>query len=196
MRLSGLATIIGGAGFTLGEIIIAIFFPEGRPLSQRYAGFGLSILEALELAALMVLLLGLMGLYLHQRKQSGVLGFVGFLLAFVGTTLNVGAVWTGAFLFSALSNAAPQFLDSLTTAPPPMAAVGVMLGFILFPVGWILFGLASLRAKVYSRWASLLVIAGIVLFLFVPIVANVLLGAGWAWMGYSVWATTSAGGAG
>ena len=187
MRLDGLATILGGVGFAVGEIIIAIFFPENLPFSQRFAGLGLSILEALELPALILLLLGLVGLYLHQRPASGIFAFIGFLLAFVGTVWSVGEGWTSAFLFSGLSSAVPQFLDSLTTNPPTMAAVGVGLGFILFPLGWIVFCVASLRAKVYSRWASFLIIVGVLLIPFIPIVANLFLGAGWGWMGYSLW---------
>ena len=196
MRLSGLATIIGGVGFAVGEILIAIFFPESLPFSQRFAGLGLSILEALELPTLIMLLLGLVGLYLHQHKASGRLAFIAFLLAFLGTAWSVGEGWTSAFLFSGLSNAVPQFLDSLIIAPPMMAAVGVGLGFVLFPLGWIMFSVAAWRAKVYSRWASVLVIVGVLLIPFLPIVANILLGAGWGWMGYSIWATASVGEAG
>ena len=135
MRLSGLATIIGGVGFAVGEILIAIFFPESLPFSQRFAGLGLSIVEALELPALIMLLLGLVGLYLHQHQASGLLAFIGFLLAFLGTAWSVGEGWTSAFLFSGLSSAVPQFLDSLTIAPPTMAAVGVGLGSSYFHWG-------------------------------------------------------------
>ncbi len=67
---------------------------------------------------------------------------------------------------------------------------------MLFPLGWIVFSVASWRAKVYSRGASVLVIVGVLLIPFLPIVANLLLGAGWGWMGYSIWATAGAGEAG
>ena len=99
LRLSGLATIIGGVGFALGEMLIALFFPESQPFSQQLAGLGLSILEALELPALMLLVLGLVGLYLHQQQASGIFGFIGFLLAFVGTIWSIGEGWTSTFLF-------------------------------------------------------------------------------------------------
>jgi uncharacterized membrane protein YciS (DUF1049 family) len=192
-RLSGLATIIGGVGFAIGEILIAIFFPESLPFSQRFAGLGLAVVEALEIPALILLLLGTIGLYIHQQKASGTFGFIGFLLAFIGTVWSIGEGWTSAFLFSGLSSAVPQFLDSLIIDPPTMAAIGVGLGFILFPLGWILFSVATLRSKVFSRWSGVLVIVGVLLIPFLPIIANLLLGAGWSWMGYSVWATARTG---
>ena len=186
LYLSGLATIIGGVGFAVGEILIAIFFPESLPFSQRFAGLGLSIIEALEIPALILLLLGTIGLYIHQQEASGIFGFIGFLLAFIGIAWSIGEGWTSAFLFSGLGSAVPQFLDSLVTNPPIMAAIGVGLGLILFPLGWILWCAAALRAKVYSRWASILVIIGVLLIPFLPIVANIALGTGWGWMGYGL----------
>ncbi len=193
LRLNGLATIIGGVDFAVGEILIAIFFPESLPFSQRFAGLGLSVVEALEIPALILLLLGTIGLYFHQQKASGTFGLIGFLMAFIGTVWSIGEGWTSAFLFSGLSSAVPQFLDSLITNPPTMAAIGVGLGFILFPLGWIVFCVAALRSKVFSRRSGFLVIVGVLLIPFLPIVANLLLSAGWGWMGYSVWATASAG---
>lgn len=179
--------MIGGAVFALGEMLIALLFPESLPLSQRFAGIGLSVIEAAEFVALILLLLGLVGLCLHQSRAAGVFLFVSFVLAFVGTAWSAGEVWTSAFLFSSLSSAVPQYLDSLITAPPPLVAVGVGMGFILYPLGWILFSAASARAGVFSRWACGLVIAGVLLIPFLPLLANALFGVGLVWMGYRVW---------
>jgi hypothetical protein len=37
---------------------------------------------------------------------------------------------------------------------------GFVLSYAVLAVGWILFGLATLRAGIFPRWASLLVVAG------------------------------------
>jgi hypothetical protein len=83
----------------VGEILIAIFFPESLPRSRRFAGLNLSILEALEVPTLILLLMGLVGLYLYQCKQSGKFGLIGFLLGFIGTAWSLGEGWTSAFCF-------------------------------------------------------------------------------------------------
>lgn len=68
-------------------------------------------------------------------------------------------------------------------------------GFLLLVVGFVLFGLATWRARVLPRWAGLLVVAGVLIdfaagFAFggsppLP-VGIVLASAGFAWMGYAL----------
>lgn len=65
-------------------------------------------------------------------------------------------------------------------------AVGFGMTFIVFPVGWLLFGIATLRAGVYPRTAAILLIIGTV-FTFVPIpAATVVLNVAVAWLGLSL----------
>ncbi len=60
-----------------------------------------------------------------------------------------------------LADAAPEILD----ADPPL---GIILSFGIFAIDWLLFGVAALRARVYPRWAALLLIVGAVLS-FIPL---------------------------
>ena len=189
LRLSGLAAIVGGTLFALAEIAEAIISPENQPLTQRFAAPGLPVVEAAQWLASVLLLLGLTGLYVRQSQKAGSFGLVAFLAAFVGTALNVGSLWSGALLLPPLAQAAPAFLDSLTTNPPGALGIGLLISFFLFPLGWILFGVASLLAKVFSRWAVLLVMIGLLLVPFIPIAPAALVGAGLVWMGYAVWTT-------
>ncbi len=54
----------------------------------------------------------------------------------------------------------------------------------MFTVGWVLFGLATLRARVYPRVAAALLIVGAVL-AFLPLsLSTVLFGAAIAWLGF------------
>ena len=188
---SALATMIGGVGFAALEIIVALYFPESLPFSQRYTGLALGIIEIVELFSLFLLLLGLVGQYLHQAEAAGRFGGIGFLFAFLGTAWSLGEVWTSAILFPGMSQEVPAYLDGLIQTPPPLVMFGVGLGFILFPLGWILYSLASIRAKIYPLLAGISLIVGVLLIPFVPIGANLLLGAGWAWMGYEVWKRTT-----
>ena len=38
--------------------------------------------------------------------------------------------------------------------------VGGLAGFVLFALGWVLFGVASFRARVFPRWATIVLIVG------------------------------------
>ena len=60
-----------------------------------------------------------------------------------------------------------------------------MTGFALFALGWVLFGIASFRARVFPRWASIVLIIGGLLGYqagFPPFLIVLALGVGW--MGY------------
>jgi hypothetical protein len=51
-------------------------------------------------------------------------------------------------------------------------------------VGWVLFGVATLRARVYPRWAAILLIVGVVIaFLPVPLV-GIVFSVSVAYLGY------------
>jgi hypothetical protein len=85
------------------------------------------------------------------------LGLVGFVVAFAGTVLVAGFVWVDTFIAPELARSAPQLIGM---GPPP----GRALSFLVFGIGWALFGLASLVGRVYPRSASALLIVGAVIF--------------------------------
>jgi hypothetical protein len=104
-----------------------------------------------------------------------------------------GFVWTGAFLLPYMASAAPEFVDPgfLDADPSGTLMLGVSLTFGLFVIGWVLFGLSSLRAGVLPRGGSVLLMIGAVFFfiLFMLVLpgATILFSAALAWMGYSLW---------
>jgi hypothetical protein len=132
----------------------------------------------------MLLVLGLVGLYARQSQAAGLLGLLGFLAAFAGTILLAGFFWSSAFIAPALANAAPTLLNA---GPPP----GLTPTFSTFAIGWILFGVASLRTRVYPRVAVIVLIIGAALtFLPIPLV-GVVFDVGVAWLGFSLFRTSS-----
>jgi hypothetical protein len=113
--------------------------------------------SALRLIAFGLLLpLGLVGLYARQSEAAGPLGLVVFVVAFAGTVLVSGFLWVDTFVAPELAASAPQLVQS---GPPP----GRALSFLVFGIGWALFGLASLVGRVYPRSASALLIVGAVI---------------------------------
>ena len=70
-----------------------------------------------------------------------------------GTGLVAGFLWTDTFVAPELAASAPRFLAE---GPPP----GRSPSFLVFGVGWALFGLASLVGRVYPSSAAVLLIIG------------------------------------
>lgn len=78
IRLGGLAAILAGV-LRVGTSFI--------PYSNSKPGVAL---ELLYLIIDVLILLGLLGVYGHQNEVVGRWGFLGFLLALIGTAINVG----------------------------------------------------------------------------------------------------------
>jgi hypothetical protein len=68
--------------------------------------------------------------------------------------------------------------------------VGIILTFVIFTLGWFLFGLASFRANVLPRGAAVLLMVGAVLFFILTLLElplwSVVLGVAVAWLGYAL----------
>jgi hypothetical protein len=191
MRWSGLAASLGGALFVI--LAIAEFLVVGnQPHSAAAATGGWIIVQGSYILAAVLTSLGLVGLYLCQAGQMGGLGLLAFLVAFSGGTMAAGAVWSEAFFGVWLAQTAPGLLDA---DPAGIVIAGVLVSYLLFALGWFLFGLVSLRARVLPRGAAILMMVGALLFLVIGILelpfAGMVYGAAVAWMGYALWSGTT-----
>lgn len=176
IRWSGLAAMLAGV-LLLVAALLDLAVDPGQPTSVRVTTGVYSFQSAVNLLALVLLLIGLVGLYARQSQAAGLLGLVGFLVAFLGTALATGFRWAILFMAPSLAVAAPGFLNE---GPPP----GFFLMLITFAVGWLLFGVATLRARVYPRAPAITLIVGAVLSLFPLPLVDIVLAAAVAWMGY------------
>jgi hypothetical protein len=128
-----------------------------------------------------LLLGGLVGLYAYQSESAGPLGFAGFAVAFLGTALMIGASWSSVFVEPYIAGVAPELLEE---EPGGLLNLGFTLSFGLVSLGWLLFGVASLRARVYPRSASILLIIGAAL-TFVPLpFTAIVFAVSVAWLGF------------
>jgi hypothetical protein len=176
IRWSGLAAMVAAALWVVGDLLNLTLLFSTEPFSEEAQTGSYLFRQALFLLGVVLLLVGLVGLYAHQSQAAGALGLVGFLVAFAGTVLVAGFIWAGTFVAPALATEAPEFLDA---GPPP----GYFPALVTCSVGWLLFGIAALRARVFPRWATILLIVGAVLFVLpLPLTAIVLSVAvgGWA----------------
>lgn len=175
IRWCGLAALAGGVMFTLGDLLGITL---GGDFAEAATSGTFVVQQLLFLFGTVLVLFGLFGLYVSQSEAAGTSGLVGFLLAFLGTALLSGLSWTQAFVVPFLAAESPALLE---TEP-----VGSVLSFITFALGWLVFGVATLRARVYPRAAAILLIIGAVL----PFVGFILpasafvFGIAVAWLGF------------
>ncbi|MGH8056630.1 MAG: hypothetical protein ACREOH_05260 [Candidatus Entotheonellia bacterium] len=200
-----MVAIVGGVLFPFAAVI--------HPTGEDLAAFRMSGWVPAHLigwVSVTLLHLGLIGLYARQVKESGWLGLLGFLLAFLGSGFAATVQYLNSTVIPLIAEHAPDLFDEATT-PPFFAPPFIVLGFVL---GHILFGLATMRARILPRWSGLMVSVGIVLFFVgelaflgqrlqaplpqqafdlihslrpIIVLGDATFGFGLAWMGYRVW---------
>ena len=99
---------------------------------------------------------------LHERlaPRYGRYGLIAFLAALVGTMTQGGNMWFDGFAAPWLAEVAPQVFDAEKTIT---LVVGAIAAYLTFALGWVLFGIALLRARVVPVAVSLGVVVGGVL---------------------------------
>lgn len=146
-----------------------------------------SLLYTLRLMAVLLLMLGLVALFTRQSQNMRAFGVVAFVIALIGTMLIFGFAWALLFVFPGMAESVPAYLDKLANEPN----IGIVITLFLVTVGWFLFGLASLRAKILPAGSAWIVMVGA----FSALVLNtmrlpfswVIFDVGVLWMGWWLW---------
>ena len=193
IRWSGLALLVAGVLWLLG-----ILHPPATLDGMLAPAWGPS--HYVTAAASVFLVFGLIGLYAYQVAKVGWLGLIAFILTLTASAMLTSAeLFDGALAPTLVANPATQSLVNPQQAGPFVIVNRVVA--VLATVGNILLGIAIIRAGVLPRWAGLLIIIGYVFLAFgiglpaLAILAEVglvLSGLGYAWCGYSIWATMGA----
>jgi len=178
IRWGGLAVLLGGLLWGIQKIGWQLFIGVQDP--HAYPQPAATILWVIGLIAALLILLGLPALYVRQAHKAGLFGAIAFVVVFTGMALVTGNTYFGTFIQAGLVDLIIMAEGAgLTVQEPVAAAVGFLVTLGLYLLGWVLFGLASLRARVLPRWAVALVMGGLVLgFLF--------LATGLSWLGLPV----------
>jgi len=187
IRGSGLAAIIGGVLLAVSDILNAILFP-GEPSADVMTSATWFLVQVLGLAGIVFISLGLVGLYAHQAKHTAVFGLIAFVMTFSGTLMAFGLLWSEPFLGPGLAASAPEVLRS---EPTGVTLTGAILTFVIFTLGWFLFGLASFQANVLQRGAAILLMVGAVLFIILTLLDlplwSIVFCAAVVWLGNGLW---------
>jgi hypothetical protein len=191
MTSSNLVRVGGGSAAMVGGVLILISAIIGslalgaESISEQASTGAYAFVTLLYLLAVVLVLGGLVGLYARQSEEAGLLGVVGFLVAFLGTALMVGASWSQAFFTPGLAETGSGTIF-LGQGLSGWIDLGYTLTYLLASLGWLVFGVATLLARVYPRPAAVLVIIG-ALISFIPLsYTEVVLAAAIAWLGFDL----------
>jgi hypothetical protein len=153
IRWAGLSALVTGICF----VALGLLHPPDMLASVTTSRW--AITHALAIAMSVFGLLGMTGLYARQVEAAGWLGLLGYL------PFN----FFEAFILPLLATEAPAFAEGflgIITRSAGEMTFGLLAGLwalsdILFLLGGLVFGIATLRAGILSRWAAGVFTAGI-----------------------------------
>ncbi len=196
IRWAGLSAMVAGIFF----VVVGLFHPPdvlSSVTTPRWA-----IVHSLASAMCFFWLLGITGLYARQVEETGWLGLAGFLLFGLWPVLTVPFTVAEVFVLPPLATDAPTFVESflgIFNGSPGEMNLGVLgalydLSGVLLILGGLLFGIATLRAGILSRWAAGLLAVAAVLTPAAALLPQehralvaVPVGLALAWLGYALW---------
>ena len=160
IRWSGAALGLGGVLLFIASLINPALTDPNAVLSSLWTPVHVLIWSTSLLNAF-----GLIGLYLQQAEEAGWMGWVGFLLAFFGNGVSSAGPAVEAYALPAMAvrEAGPKTVEALLFDPAgPLRGLVLVLGtsFVVTSVGYVLTGIAIVRAGVLPRWGGLLLILG------------------------------------
>src|SRR5215208_872261 len=162
VRVGAWAAMASGLALIVSMLLEWLVVPYER-LGQTEAYFtsAYSVSSGLRLLSIVLLLWALIGIYGPQSRAAGTFGLWTFVVVFLGTALIAANTWAEVFVYPTLAQVAPNAWSGSVMEVSPYLAAGLTLSFPLFGIGLILFGVATIRAGVYPRWAAVLLIVSI-----------------------------------
>ena len=130
-----------------------------------------AIRNSLKVLMAALALVGITGMYLHQVKQMGMLGLVGYLLFGANYLVIMSTSFVAAYVLPSIAEGNPAYVNDVLTAANGGHATGdigllqtvIAVEGALFLAGGLVFGIALYRARVLTRWAAaLLAVGGVV----------------------------------
>jgi hypothetical protein len=157
-RHAGPIAVAGGAAFALVDL--------ARWVVQRPADFtGMMADPAFRVAngayfvAFIGLAIALVALHERFAPRFGRYGLIAFLVAFAGTMTQGGNMWFDGFAGPWIAEVAPQAIAAEKTIT---LQVGALSAYLLFALGWAMFGIALMLARVVPAAVALgVVVAGV-----------------------------------
>jgi hypothetical protein len=152
---AGPLALTTGILFTAAQLVMWPFDTDDHVATSQSVVF--QVAGAVYFIAFCLLMLTLVLAYAWQAPEAGKLGVAGVTVAAIGTMALGGDLWFESFAVPWIADEAPAAFD---TDPTLVLALGAISSYLLFAIGWALFGLASLRAGVFPRSICLAIVVG------------------------------------
>lgn len=194
-RWSGLSLMVAGLLLTLGTLI-----HPSNEAPQTIIDLESRLIAGHWLLTFYVVffLLGLSGIYFFLAEKLGRFGLLSFISLFFGMIFYAVSSDYG-FNAPVLAKLAVQTLDAINAYPPVIIMDGLFV--VLLLIGFVLFGTALLRSRLFPSWMGISIILGwpifmvasaVALYVYEPIWLVAILGAaclsaGLIGVGYNTW---------
>lgn len=155
------------------------------------------------LATLALFVTGILGIHRRQADRTGWLGRFGVVTLALGLVITAAMVFVEAFVSPVLAVTDPVFVESflgMVDGSDGTADLGTLpllwsVSSLLFPLGALTLGIATVRARVLPRWAAAIFAFGLPVTVAVVSLlpgdlhrlAAMPIGLGLAGLGYAVW---------
>jgi hypothetical protein len=106
------------------------------------------------------LMIALIAVHGRLGAAMGRFGLIAFLFAVLGVMTQGGNMWFDGFAAPWLAQVLPE---AFTAPKTPILQIGGLLSYVLFSLGWVLYGLAALRARAIPVGPALALVVGGVL---------------------------------
>ena len=140
-RLAGPFAVSAGVLIVGAQLVMLPFDPKDHVATTTAPAFQYG--GAAYFVGFVMLMLFVVADHERLEERTGRLGVTATIAAVVGTMALGGDLWFETFAVPWLADEAPNAFD---TDPTVVLALGAVASYLLFAVGWILYGVATLRA--------------------------------------------------
>jgi hypothetical protein len=205
MTHTKLFRVAGIAGAAAGLMFVLLQFIHPNETIPNVTTTTWKVVHVMTLAMVVLAAVGIVGMYLRQVEETGMLGFVAVMLYVVGFFIIFGVTVVEAAVLPRLAADVPRYVQDVMTLTAGAQVTGDIGGLAVvnvfaFPtylLGGVLFGIALWRARVLSRWASALLAIGALSTVLIRVLPKSLdripaipVGVAWAALGISLWRAT------
>ncbi len=158
----------GVAAAAAGLIFIGVQVNHPHLDATSITTTDMAVRNSLKVLMAALALVGITGMYLHQVRQMGRLGLVGYLLFGANYLVIMSTSFVAAYVLPSIAGSNPSYVNDVLAAASgghPTGDIGLLQTVIavegaLFLVGGLVFGTALYRAGVLARWAAALLAVG------------------------------------
>jgi hypothetical protein len=156
-RLAGPFALSAGVMIVAAQLVMLPFDPKDHVATTTDPTFQFG--GAAYFVGFVLLMLFLVADHDRLEERTGRLGVAATIAAVVGTMSLGGDLWFETFAVPWLADEAPNAFD---TDPTVVLGLGALSSYLLFAVGWALYGVATLRAHAPVAISVAIIISGAV----------------------------------